>query len=307
MKQTFSQAATYLTTGWRRKLLTLCFILLTVAVIGQILYVNRETLGIYLREARPIFLLPAALFFVLDLLLALYAWHLLVSNLTAFDNFRINTKINLYSNLARRIPGSVWYVASRAILYEEQGVSKKMTTLLSALELTFFISSGIVVTLCTLPFWELPSNLSNDFPTAWLIIFIALCSLLLANPTILQFIWRWLAKESVRQLYWRETLYWLLIYALTWVVGGFVLHAVINLFQPLALTVLPMSIGVWSLAGIVSLVGFISLSVFGLREVSLALLLTPILPLPVTLLIGIVVRLIWLSGELISSLYSLRL
>lgn len=304
----FRQLIRYATTGWRRKALTGGFVLLTLAVIGQILFVNRESLRDYLGEIRPIFLPLIALLFTVDLLISLAGWHTLVKKLTTLDSFRINTKINLYSNLARRIPGGIWYVASRAALYEQNGVSKRKTALLSALEITFFISSGVVVSLFSLALWELPLSFVEQIPSVGFLVIAFLAAFALMHPHVVSRVWKFIAKEAVpQQLAWRDTLGLLAIYVGTWLVGGLVLHAVINLFYPLPLTQIPMSIGVWTLSGTISLVGFISFSFFGLREVSLVLLLTPILPLPLTILIGIVIRLVWLSGELISALYSFRL
>jgi uncharacterized membrane protein YbhN (UPF0104 family) len=50
-----------------------------------------------------------------------------------------------------------------------------------------------------------------------------------------------------------------------------------------------------------------TISGIGLREISLVLLLTPITPAPVALVIAILIRLIWFSGEMASALASFRL
>lgn len=85
------------------------------------------------------------------------------------------------------------------------------------------------------------------------------------------------------------------------------LFSVINLFYPLSVTSLIIVIGIWALAGSVSLVGALTISGIGLREVSLILLLTQLVPAPVNLVTAIAIRLLWLTGELLSSLISLKL
>ncbi len=298
----------YAISGWRRQAIMAGFVLLTLLVIAQLLYTNRDELSVYIDQSRPIFLVYAILFFLIDLMLALWAWHLLVGNFTSVDSFRLNSKINLSSNLAKRIPGSIWYVASRVALYQEKSVRKSQIVLLSALELALFICSGIVVALMTLPFWQLSAETFSELPATILFIIVAVIAIVLVNPRTLQAIWQRLSKdEKVPELSWQKTATWLIIYASTWVIGGCVLHSVINLFFPLPIDQLATSIGIWTLSGVVSLVGFISISLFGLREISLVLLLSQLMPISVAILVGIIIRLIWLSGELIFALLALKL
>lgn len=303
----------YLMSGWRRPALTALFVVLSLVVIGRVIWGNWELLASYPWRLRPRYLLYALIFFGLDFFLALWAWHLLVARLANYRNFRQTIKIYLYANLARRIPGSVWYIASRALLYQAVGVSKTSTSLLSGLELAFFILSGVATTLLSLPFWQastrdqsqLGSFLTHEPLLAALLIPLAL---LLVHPRVLGWLWRKVSPENpAMTLSWHDTAVWMGVYILTWVLGGAVLFSVINLFYILPLSQLGMIIGIWSLAGAVSLAGFVTISIFGLREISLVLLLTLVLPGPVALVIAVAIRLIWLSGELITSLLSLKL
>ncbi len=302
----------YLTSGWRRPALTTLFVLLSLAVIARVIWGNWDLLSGYNWQLRPVYLLYALIFFGLDFFLALWAWHLLVARLANYHNLRQSIKIYLYANLARRIPGSVWYIASRALLYQAEGVSKTSTSLLSGLELAFFILSGVAATLLTLPFWQpalrSQSQISLLEQEPLLGVLLIPLALLLVHPRVLGWLWRKVSPEQdILALSWRDTILWLGVYILTWVLGGGVLFSIINLFYPLPLNHFIMIVGIWSLAGVVSLAGFITISIFGLREISLALLLTLVMPGPVALVIAVTIRLIWLSGELITSLLSLRL
>lgn len=301
------EAGIYLTTGWRRGALTAFFVLLSLLVIGRILYTNQDVLRSYEWEIRPIWALYAIIFFLIDLIIALYGWHLLVVKLANYDNLRNNVKFCLYSSLARRIPGGVWYIASRALLYQQVGVTKKTTTLLSALEMTLFLISSLLTTLLTLPFWQLPDGQMAWLQSRWIFLFFPLL-LLFLHPAVIQRGWRWFARGSSQiSLTVRDTLQWMVVYVLTWVVGGMVLYCVVGLFRPISPSHVIEIIGIWSLAGFISLIGFMTLSFIGLREISLALLLSPLIPLPVAIIIGITIRILWLSGELITGLLSLKL
>lgn len=308
LKDLARQLVRYSTTGWRRKALIAFFVLLTLAVIAQILFANRDVLLTYEWNIRPVWLVYALLFFSVDFLVSLWAWHILVVNLVGFNNLRLTAKIVLTSNLARRIPGPVWHITSRALMYGEQGISRRSITLLSGLEMAFFFISAIVVFLLTLPFWVLPAEMTGNQDPVWLLAIALPVGLLLVHPRLLQRVWQRMSRESVeRQLQWRDTVVWLAFYGMTWVLGGGVLFSVINFFEPLAWSEFVAVTGIWSLAGIVSITGFLTVSFIGLREISLVFLLTPIVPHPITLLIAISIRLIWVTGELLTSLLSLRL
>lgn len=308
LKDLARQLVRYSTTGWRRKALIVFFVLLTLAVIAQILFANRDVLLTYEWNIRPVWLVYALLFFSADFLVSLWAWHILVVNLVGFNNLRLTAKIVLTSNLARRIPGPVWHITSRALMYGEQGISRRSITLLSGLEMAFFFISAIVVFLLTLPFWVLPAEMTGNQDPVWLLAIALPVGLLLVHPRLLQRVWQRMSRESVeRQLQWRDTVVWLGFYGMTWVLGGGVLFSVINFFEPLAWSEFVAVTGIWSLAGIVSITGFLTVSFIGLREISLVFLLTPIVPHPITLLIAISIRLIWVTGELLTSLLSLRL
>lgn len=300
--------AGWLTSGWRRQALTGFFILFSLLVIYRLLDSNWELLTTYPWQIRPDWLLYAMIAFFVDFFLVIWIWHLLVARLAQYDNLYRTVKIYLHANLSRRIPGMVWYIASRAVLYQDVGVSKTQISLLSGLELAFFMISGFVTTLLTVPFWSGIDDILSPTRQLWLFFIMVPVSMMLVHPRILQRVWQFTSRSAPAQaLRWRDTVYWLILYILTWLVGGLVLFSVINFFQPAPLSELMMIIGIWSLSGTISLAGFFTISFVGLREVTLTVLLTPIIPMPVTLIIAITIRLMWLTGELITSILSLKL
>lgn len=306
--QRLEEIGRYLVSGWRRPLLMGFFVLLSLIVIAQIIISNWDSLLTYDWQFRTDQFALAIIFFLLDFLLAIWAWHLLVKALANYNNLRQTTKIILQANLARRVPGMVWYIASRSLMYEEVGVAKRTTTLLSGLELLFFLVSGVVTTLLTLPFWDWPFEALNNLSPILLLLIIIPLSVCLVHPRVFQFLWQKIAKETaVSSLSWQNTFFWLIVYILTWILGAFVLYFVINTLHPISSSSLIQIVGIWSLAGTLSLAGFVTISFFGLREVSLALLLTPLLPTPLILIIVVLIRLIWLVGELATSLLSFKL
>jgi hypothetical protein len=241
-----------------------------------------------------------------------WAWHRLVADVAKVTDRRLNIKIWWYANLAKRLPGVVWYIASRAILYEQAGVAKRTVTLLSGLEIALMFVSGLITTLLTLPFWVLPDEISQNLGYAWFMLVLIPLSLLLIHPRVLEKILAKLSSEkgatpSSLILNWHHTLIWLVMYMVIWVAGGLILFSTINFFQTLSPQLLVPVVGMWSLANSVSLAGAITVTNIGVREVSLALLLTQIMPLPVAIITIIAIRLILLAGGLITAVISLKL
>lgn len=302
------QLIRYLTSGWRRKALVVFFILLSLAVITQVVVANWELLVAYEWNIRPVWLAYALGFFLAAFLTSLWAWHVLVANLAGFDNFRRSSKIYLTSNLARRVPGSIWHITSRALLYGEAGVSKRSISVLSGLEMIFFLVSGVVTVLLAIPFWGLPSQIGGSVDPVWFLVVALPVGLALVHPKLLATLWQRISKEQLsRRLLWRDTVVWLAYYVMTWVLGAAVLFCVINFFEPIPTEQFLPVMGMWALAGTISVVGFLTISLIGLREISLVFLLAQLVPHPITLIIAIAIRLIWLTGELVTSLLALKL
>lgn len=276
--------------------------------MAAVVIANWDTLKNYHWQLQPIWLLYALLFMMVDLFLGAWGWHLLTARLANYDNHRKNIKIWWYANLGRRMPGTVWYIAGRAALYEQVGVRKLTVAVLSGLELALILLSGIVVTLFSLPFWGSAINITGEFSRLWILPILVPVCVLIIRPRSLEKIWGKLSgQKAAVQLGWRDTLTWFTYYCLVWIVGALVLFSIINSFQPLPLDRIIDVMGIWALVGTISLAGTLALAGLGLREISLSLLLTLMMPFPVALIISIVTRLFWLGGELISAFFSLKL
>lgn len=298
----------YMTTGWRRIALTVFMVLFSLAIIARIVIGNWDVLINQEWTFAPIWLAYGLLFFLIDLAVSLFGWHLLVTQLTGFSSLRLNTKFCLQSNLARRLPGTVWYVASRAALYQDAGVSKRKVSMVSALELVLFIVSGLLVTVVTLPWWirDLGTiGRSNQF---WWLLLVVPAILVLMHPGVLQRIWRRIGQsDPTIDVKWVNVAIWIGVYIATWVFGGLLLYCIIRVFHELPLNSIIVLTGIWSLAGAISLIGFIFFTNVGLRELSLVLLLSLVIPFPTAVVVALVTRLLWLVGELLASLFSFAL
>lgn len=304
----FSRAAAYIFTGRRRHLVTVGLVLFTLLVIGTILTANWTTLAAFEWQLRPIWLLAGLLFLLGNFGLNAWIWHLLSARLVNYNNARFNIKVWCYANLMRRIPGTVWFIASRAALYEQIGVSKLRISLLSGLELALILAAGLVTGLLTLPFLVLPAAYKSNLATSWLLIPVLIGAALLMHPRVLGALWHRLTRDKmVEQLRWGDTLRWVGLFVIAWILGGFTLFSTINLVHPLPSSNFAAILAIWVVANTVSVAGALTIGGFGLREISLTVLLSQFVPTPVALVISLLMRLIWLVAELIGALVSLIL
>lgn len=291
-----------------RQLVTAVFLLLSILVIASLVHTNWHAFLNHNWQLQPIWLIPTFLFATASLFLSSFAWHLLISHLAGYTNLRYNIKTWHYANLAKRIPGSVWYVASRAVMNEKQGISKLTTSLVSGLEFLLSLLSAIALFLLSLPFWALPQEITTQISQYWYALFLFPLSLFLVHPTLLGKIWRKIDKNSlIRPLQWRHTITWFSLDLIIWLLSSLLLFSSINFLYPLEIGHFPAIVGIWTLSGAISLAGAVSLSPIGLREISLAILLAQIMPPPIAILMAILFRIIWLIAELVGSLLSLLL
>ncbi len=298
----------YALSGWRKGLITAFFAALTILIIAYAIVSNWELFKSQEWAFRPHWLFWAIVFLFLDMFLGAWVWHRLASQLASSHSARQNIKIWWYANLGRRVPGTVWYIAGRAALYDQIGISKLTITMLSGLELALIFVSGIVMTLITIPFWALPAEFVRGPNLALILLVTVPLTLVLIRPNVLVKIWRKLSgQSSIQVIRLRDTLTWLLLYLLVWLVGALVLFSVVNVFHTLPVTQLAAAIGMWSLASSLSLAGALTFTGLGIREVSLTFLLTILIPLPIALITSIAVRLLWLAAELVTAMFALRL
>ena len=193
-------------------------------------------------------------------------------------------------------------------MYKKQGISERDVSLASGLEFALIFASGVVVFVLTLPFWSVFEITANQSNQLWLIIPLFGLSILLMHPRLISRIWRSVASDPITTtISWKDSIQWILGYLVVWSVGGVVFYFLIDAFYPIGIQYLIPSIGMWALGSIASMLGSLFFFVGALREISIILLLSYLMPLPVAIAIGILLRLLWLLGELVTAILSIFL
>lgn len=297
----------FFNTGWRKHLFTNFFLVISLILILLLAKGSWADFQKHGHQLRPIWIVCAVAFFAVDLLISFWCWHLLIARFANYDNAKETIKIYVQTNLARRVPGMVWHLASRALSYEKVGISKTNTTLIGGLEMVLFLVSGAAVTLMMLPIWLNQSN-NVDATQIALVFVMLILSSLFVHPTVLGRIWQAVAKtQPNRTVVWHDSVLWLFYYIIIWLLGGIVFFCVINFFTPVSYHFLPTLTGIWAFTGTLSLMGYLSLSLFGVREASMILLLSAVIPTPTAILVTAAIRILWLLGEIIPAIIAFKL
>jgi hypothetical protein len=283
-------------------------------LLGLIIVGNWGQLTSYAWHLRPLPLVLSLALYVVGVVLPVLEWSLIMGRLAGVRSLRKNAKIYSYSTLAKRLPGTYWYVAGRMLLYDEEGVAKATTAAGAVLELASTILSGLLVYLLSLPFCL--STYLAGLPSIWrsgyLGLLIMLLGIVFLRPslvsTMLGRLTRFLGRREVSVNFGaRDTLTWLTLHSLAWVVGGVVLYLLITALQPFPGTALPAIINMTAAAGLVGLVAFISPSGLGIKELTLAYLLSFYVPLPVAAVLSLLFRLWVIVGDLFWAVLAMRL
>jgi hypothetical protein len=220
----------------------------------------------------------------LDLLLVVIVWAWLLNSMG--KKIKLSTHFIYYSlsNITKRIPGTIWYIASRAQLYKSEQINAKITTVASGVEFVILIMSSILVSIL----FAIPIITRYAY-SPLLFILVILIGGVMIHPRVISWILSKLNIESVALDY-RLILKSLLIYTFIWILGGTVLFFIAKSIYPLELSNLPYVIGAWSFVGFITSVLLFLPTNFGLTEVGLSLLLTNIMPSSIAVIISIMAR-----------------
>lgn len=236
------------------------------------------------------------------LVLALWAWTSMMSQVAKPVPWPTHWYIYTVTNVTRRLPGSLWHVAGRTVLYHQRGVARRAVALVSGLEVAFTMMSGSLVLLLTWP--AIATHFEGQWQGVVLVIGILVGGTLLLHPAS----WR-----RFRQLSGSLTsdtqpfslfvgLKWLLAYGVVWVVGGLMVVVLANQFHPLPLSTWPAVIGSWVFASLLGILIMILPSGLGVTDLSLTLMLSFYMPTPIAALSALGARLMFTLFELIFAL-----
>lgn len=239
-----------------------------------------------------LFLYPVALG------LAVAVWRGILSQLGAQSHWLQDLHIYCVSNIARRLPTPVWFVAGRIYLYSEIQVPKSISSLAVLVEAVLILFSGLLLSLILLPFSE---GLGLISKYNGLLIPLVLISLgLILRPKILRRFIDWLASRLGRgqaiatDVDYRHMLLWTAVYSLVWILGGVTMFLLVRSVYPLPIRTVPTCTAIWAIGGVVSHLAVLTPGGLGIKELTLATLLANLIPTPIAIVVSVFAR-VWYS------------
>lgn len=266
----------------------------SVAVLGFLLYRERAQLFQLQWHWDPLLIGSALLAYGVGLTIATLIWANLMQQLGSTLPYATHIDYFCLSQLAKRLPGTLWYVASRTYLYKQVGESLRLVAFGSSLELLLTFVSGCLTTLFFAGY-----AVAEQTPLGWWgWVALAVSGFLLLHPHVLHYLLRRFQIGDAPRLHYRHLLLWVFAYSLLWMIGGFVLYCTSNLVTTVAIRHLPYFIGSWSLVGTLSFVVFFLPSNLGFTEVGLSLLLVTVISSSVAVIVAVVNRIFLLLCEI---------
>ncbi len=278
-------------------------LVVSLLFLAGAIYVNRQALQDHDWHINIWLLLLAFALYPLGYVPVILCWHFLIRMLGGTVDVWTNIRLYSLSSLPKRIPGPVWYVASRSVMYKQHGVPHSITLTGVVVETICLMLSGLMTYLLYLAL----SGLSADPRLLWA----GLGAIAFASLAVWRVEWvnravGWLAGRSgvgaPTKLQRRSLLALLAGYALAWMGGGMVLFVLARGVIDLPLELLPAIVSSWAGAGIVSVVAQFTVANLGLRELALSALLSIYLPISVAVVISLMFRVLLMAGEFVWSL-----
>lgn len=277
-------------------------IVISLGFIAYAVYINWNELRAQEWDINYQYFFLSILLFPLGMLPTVAAWHKLLYTLGINKPFSKNLRIYALSSLPRHIPGLVWYVSSRTMLYQEEGVSTGLVLLASAMEVVLLAITGFFSSTLLLfhgsAVLEHFVALQFVIPAALLLGAGLIFTTPIFNKISPRLLKRWNIEQSlsIRRGSLIACLAWMF---LAWLGGGFLLYLLVRGFMPLSLTYYPIMVGTWGMASGIGLTIGIGISGMGLREVTLGALLSLMIPPLTAIVVAVTFRLALTVGELI--------
>jgi uncharacterized membrane protein YbhN (UPF0104 family) len=277
-------------------------LLATGLILGYLLLSQWDLLVHYQWQINWILLLPIFLLYTFNLLLVTQVWSDILSFLGVKGGILSHFRNYCISNLMKRLPGTIWYVAWRAQFYNsERGISPKVVSLASGIELAVFS----IATVITAIIFSFPMILWGSVKF-WVLMGVVIVCVAFLIPSVQRRLFSWAGETNV-SIPPITLVKWIAEYVLTRLIGGSMLFLIVRLFYPLGYNQLVTVIGIHSLVAALSLAVFFLPTNLGFTEVGISLLLSTILPSSIAVIIVIANRILMLLFDLAWGGISLRI
>ncbi|HUV28753.1 MAG TPA: lysylphosphatidylglycerol synthase domain-containing protein [Anaerolineales bacterium] len=283
-----------------RRLLFLGILLLSLFFIALALRANWSEFKAQDLNFDYRFIILAVLIYPVGMLPTALSWHTLLRTIGVALPFRTNLRIFSLSALPRHIPGFVWYISSRSLLYKEENTPAAVIVTASAADIILLALTGFLSTLMLLVSGIGISQDLNSIRTAAYIAIPILLLLIISIPLVnrlLPYLLEMRGVTEIPSIHQGYLVVTLLIMFIAWAGGGLILFVLAQAIYPLSWSMYPALIGAWGAAGAVSLTVGIGIQGLGIREITLSAILSLIMPPVIAIILAVVFRLVLTVGE----------
>lgn len=267
------------------------------AFLAYTVWKSRDQLLPYLTKADYSQFIIVAAIYLLALLLAVLNWAVIMHAFQSSISLWMHAKIYLVSMVSRRLPGTIWYVGGRMVLYKKLGVPSIKTASASGIE---FVISFVADALLAAFFIPLGLNLTK----VWLIplILVAVLGLLVLRPKTISKIMTKLKYPLVQPVRMSQVMSWLFLRMALVLTGGVMIFFTIRIFTPLGFDALLFVLGARALSGAAGMLTFLLPSSMGASDLTLLAMLSAVIPTSLATVIALLVRIYTTLFELILGL-----
>ena len=268
---------------------------LLIAVIfyflARNLYVNWNKIVEYDWNINYYFLASSLVLSIVGAFLIALGWDLILRVVGGRLGYKRALKIFFITDLAKYVPGKVWTMVGKVYLCTKEGIPIAKTSASVVIQPLIQVISGVLMFLVSLPFW----TKTNDFINKLYLFFPLIpIGLVLLHPAImtklLNFVLTRLKQKPIElNTKYKDILLILLLWCGLWTLSGITYYFLIISVQSFPVSWLPVTIGIFSIAGVSQ---FLTPSGIGVLEGVLTVLLSLYLPVPIAILIALLAR-VW--------------
>lgn len=267
------------------------------AFLAYTVWKSRDQLLPYLAKADYSQFIIVVAIYLLALFLAVLNWAVILHAFERSISLWMHAKIYLVSMVSRRLPGTIWYVGGRMVLYKKLGVPSVKTASASGIE---FIISFVADALLAAFFIPLGLNLTK----IWLIplMLVVVLGLLVLRPKTIDKIMTKLKYPLAQPVRMSQVISWLLLRMALVLTGGVMIFFTIRIFTPLGIDALLFVLGARALSGAAGMLTFLLPSSMGASDLTLLAMLSAVIPTSLATVVALMVRIYTTLFELLFGL-----
>jgi glycosyltransferase 2 family protein len=239
----------------------------------------------YLGRLNLLKLSLSSIYYLAALILAVIGWSLIIQVFAPGISWWTHVRIYLVTLVARRLPGTVWYIGGRMVLYKRLGVSNIKTSVASMVEMITNLGTN-----CLVGGLLLPLGVSMQPGLAAILILGALVGGALIHPRIIFWLMSRLNRPLDKPLKFRQPASWVFIRIGGLIAGGLMIAQIVRSFQAISSQNVITTIGAFAISGAASYLTFFLPSSFGMSDITLTALLSTFLPLSLAAVVALLFR-----------------